>query len=283
MQRKKHLILGLIFWLWGLVGLLPAGAAPVGTFTLVEGQVDLLRAGKLPATPARVQDPVAVGDVVRTKSLSRAQIRFVDHTVLSIAPESRVTIEEYLFDGAKGERQATLQILRGLVHTAVEKVFPREEPDFVIKTHTAVLGVRGTRWYTKLLPLSTDVYTEEGQLEVRNLLPEIIGVQVLQPLQFSRVSQFLPPTLPLPITPQDLKHLEEQMKTGLGAGAQSNGGPGGTQGPPLAGQYFGAFALMEELSSGMFVPPRIGIPPLPPEEPPPPSPRNQGYRLIYRP
>ncbi len=183
MLKNSFLSVSLLLICVVALGVPVAQAAPVGTFLQVEGRVDILKGGKLPATAVKVQDAVDVGDVVRTKSMSRAQIKFVDDTVLTMAPESRVTIEKYMFDGAKGERQAVLEVLRGLVHTAVEKVYPKTEPDFIMKTHTAVLGVRGTRWYTKLLPNGTDVYTEGSKLEVKSIFPEIPGVQVLGDLQ----------------------------------------------------------------------------------------------------
>jgi hypothetical protein len=277
----KHAFLLVSLLLICLVGLgvSAAQADPVGTFLQVEGRVDLLKGGKLPATEVKVQDPVEVGDVVRTKSLSRAQIKFVDATVLTIAPESRVTIEEYMFDEAKGERQAVLGVLRGLVHTAVEKIYPTPEPDFIIKTHTAVLGVRGTRWYTKLLPTATDVYTEGSKLEVKSIFPEIPGVQTMKDLQYVQVGWFMPPTMAMNITKQDLMPLEQQMKFGVGASGETDPGPDQlAKRPkvPLAPKYAGEPNLIENLGSGAYVPPRIASPPYiapPPPPAPPPCPK----------
>jgi len=200
-------------------------AAVVGRFVLVEGRVDLLKGGKLPLVPAQVQAGLEQGDVVRTKSDSRAQIQFVDETVLTIAPSSRVAIEDYVFDAAKGKRSAVIEIFRGLVQTVVKKIYRMEEPDFVVKTTTAALGVRGTKWYTQILPSATDVYTEEAGevtqlnykpspnagLEVKNRFPEITGKVVLKAMQFTRVGLELAPTVPVNITKEDLKYLQAQI------------------------------------------------------------------------
>jgi hypothetical protein len=75
-----------------------AQADAVGRLTQVEGRVDILRGGQLPATPVKVDDGVQTGDVLRTKSLSKAQITFIDNSTLTISPESRVSIEAYMFD-----------------------------------------------------------------------------------------------------------------------------------------------------------------------------------------
>ena len=42
-----------------------------GRLTQVEGRVDILRGGKLPAIPVKLNDGVQVGDVLRTKSSPR--------------------------------------------------------------------------------------------------------------------------------------------------------------------------------------------------------------------
>jgi hypothetical protein len=114
-----------------------AQADVVGRLTQVEGRVDLMKGGQPPATPVKVNEGVQTGDVLRTKSQSKAQITFIDRTTLAIAPESRVAIEAYMFDPAKKKRNAVLQLFRGLAHLVVSKVYKVVKPDFVVKTHTA--------------------------------------------------------------------------------------------------------------------------------------------------
>lgn len=185
-----------------------AGAAEVGRFIQVEGNVDLLKAGKLPTIPVKADDMVQPGDVIRTKSGSRAQIKFIDDSLLTIAPGSRVAIEEFLYNEAKAQRRAVLQVYRGLVETVVNKILQREEPDFIMKTHTALLGVRGTHWYTLLRPTVTEVYTANTKLGVRNLYAEVPGEVILGKRMATFVAQNLPPTVPMPITQEVLNNLK---------------------------------------------------------------------------
>lgn len=100
MPRKAVRII-ILFTLFELLFFLPAQAAEVGRFAEVEGRVDSLKKGELPAVAAQSGEPLAMGDVVRTKSGARAVIRFVDDTLLTIAPESRIIIQEFLFDSQK--------------------------------------------------------------------------------------------------------------------------------------------------------------------------------------
>lgn len=212
-----------------------AAADVVGRFTQVEGQVDLLKQGKLPAAPAKVADGVEPGDVVRTKSKSKAQVKFVDDTTITLAPESRVAVADYMYDGARGQRRAVLRLFRGLVHTAVTRLLKVQEPDFIMETHTAVMGVRGTNWYSLLMPNFTSIYLVDGLLEAKSNNPKIPAVLLLEALHFTQVMMGMQPQLPKPITPAMLELLQRMMDTGIRDGALLGGAlhiGGGTQGLP---------------------------------------------------
>jgi hypothetical protein len=213
MTRKFVLILCAMCAL--LLGLaLTAQAAPVGRFLMLEGQVDLLKQGKLPAKAAKLTDPVEPGDVIRTKSKSRAQVLFIDDTVLTLAPETRVAVADYLYDGSKGMRRALLQVFRGLVHTLVKRVLELQQPDFLMQTHTAGLGVRGTEWYTLILPNSTNVYNLAGLLEVSSSNRRIPGSLLLAALKYCEVRRDQAPVPARDLTPELLTLLRKMMFTG---------------------------------------------------------------------
>jgi hypothetical protein len=212
---------------------LPQGvlAEPVGTLTQVEGRVDLLKGGKLPATLAKVGDGVEQGDVVRTKSLSKAQITFKDNSLLTISPESRIGIEEYMFDAAKGKRSALLQLFQGMVLTAVSKIYQTEKPDFVVKTHTAIMGIRGTEVGIRLAPNSSSFLNFQGVTRVSSAFPEVPGSVDLKAMEGTEVTRGLPPTLPYEIGPEDrklfMRHFDIAnlitLKQGADAGSKASG------------------------------------------------------------
>jgi len=214
MPQKAWLAL-LMLILLALAAPLAAQAAEVGRFTMVTGQVDLLRQGKIPGVPARVQDGVEPGDVVRTKSKSKAQLKMVDDTVITLAPESRLAVADFSYDAARGERRAALKIFRGLVHTLVTRLINVEEANFLMETHTAGLGVRGTEWYTLLAPAFTSVYLVQGRLDVRSNLPTLPAVLSLGPRQFTQVPLGRQPRLPQPLTPALLQMLQRLMEIGV--------------------------------------------------------------------
>ncbi len=220
----NYLIGALLVWLLALpVG---AQAAAVGRFTKVEGEVDLLKQGKLPALPVKLQDSVEPGDIIRTKSQARAQVTFVDDTSMSLSPGSRVAIESYMYDAEKKQRNGVVQIFYGMVYTVVGRILQTEKPDILLKTHTAVMGVRGTKWYAVLHPIATDVLNESGKVCAKNAFAEVTGEVCLKDMEFTRVAWNMPPTVPAAATKDDLLLLQRQLSTGLKGGLSGAGTPG---------------------------------------------------------
>lgn len=216
-------------------------AEVVGRLTQVEGRVELLKGGKLPATEAKAQDGVEPGDVLRTKSLSKAQITFLDNTTVTISPEARIAIEEYMFDPAKGKRSAVLELFQGLAHFVVSQVYKLQEPDFIVKTHTAAMGVRGTDVGIRLSPNDTTFLNFQGLVRVANIFPEVgdtfkraektafafgNAFVDLNSMQGSVVARGLPPTLPFTLTDQDRQLFDQGMLYGPLGRRAANAFPG---------------------------------------------------------
>jgi len=220
-MRQKIRLFVIILTLATLMVPLTAHGAVVGRFTLVTGQVDLLKQGKIPAIPAKPQDEVEIGDVVRTKSKAKAQLTMVDDSVITLAPDTRLAIADYQYNPDRGDRRAVVRLFRGLVHTVVNRIIKTEELDFIMETHTATIGVRGTNWHTLLGPNYTLTALGSGALFVK---PTVSGVQgiLLHSMQFIQVPK---PFLPQVLTPDILRMLERLMDTGLTDGGSGFGLP----------------------------------------------------------
>jgi hypothetical protein len=218
-MRQRIRFLVIILTLTALVAPLSAHAAVVGRFTLLTGQVDLLKQGKLPAVAAKVQDGVEPGDIVRTKAKAKAQITMVDDSVITLAPESRLAIADYQYNPAQDSRRAVVRLFRGLVHTVVNRVIKTETPDFIVETHTAVVGVRGTNFYTLVGPNFTATYLTHGALGVSSNLSSLPAIVLLHSMQFTQISRGQPPFLGQTLTQDMVGMLGRLMDTGLtGAG-----------------------------------------------------------------
>jgi hypothetical protein len=220
-MRQKIRLGVIILTLVMLVLPVTAQAAPVGHFSLVTGQVELLKQGKVPAIPVKIQDGVEIGDVVRTKSKAKAQLTMVDNSVITMAPDSRLAIADYQYKPATEERRAVMRVFRGLIHAVVNRVIKTEEPDFIMETHTATIGVRGTDWYTLLGPNFTLTALLHGALFVA---PDTIGARglLLHSMQFIHIPK---PFTAQTLTPDMLRLLERLMDTGLSGGGLDFGVP----------------------------------------------------------
>jgi len=203
------------------------GAEGIGKFSSIEGSVDSLRDGKLPAVPAKVGDLVFEKDVIRTKSASRAEIGFKDGNILRIAQRSRINISEYM-TGEHNSREI-LQLQRGKVEAIVDKnnakriSVSKDAQFFEIRTPNAVAGVRGTDFFVSSDMNVTVVLVKDGNVCVRNTNnPQ--KVLCLPPAYITTVAGENPPTEMRPATDADIKWFEIDM------GSEFNPSPlGGTK------------------------------------------------------
>jgi hypothetical protein len=270
-----------------------AGAEVVGRVTQLEGRVDLLKGGKLPAVALKVNDTVEPGDVVRTKSLSKAQITFIDESLLTLSQEARIAIEAFKFEPVQGKRHAVLEIFQGLALAVVNKILKAEEPDFIIKTQTAVVGVRGTEIGMRNQPNSSTILNFKGRTQVGNISPKVSRLFLkafkvafakgfwnngssrwvfLNDMQGTTVARDLPPTAPFGITPQDQMLFMRQLTTYTLSG--QNKAPGTPAAPtnrgstpPVGFNLPGAQNTVNTLTT-ITVPPKV----LPQVQTPPPPP-----------
>lgn len=123
----------------------PAQAGPIGRITHVEGRVDITTPGQI-ARPVHLGFSVQVGDIIRTKSRSKAEITFMDATVMRLAQKSRVEISDYMI--GKRKRRGVIRLFRGKIRSVVSKFLRMtsfsSRNRYEVHTPTAVAGVRGT-------------------------------------------------------------------------------------------------------------------------------------------
>ena len=212
-----------------------AGPADVGYISKIEGKADITRAGSAQAVPARQGDKVFVGDVVRTKPGSKAELTFNDKTVVRLAPETRIKVDEYLFNPEGGRKKASLYLfrgkVRGVVSTFKKKVIPVSisESTFNIQTPTAIAGVRGTDLFVFYLRGTTGVVFNDGLGFVYN--PRLPG-QVVD-IRAGQSTFILHPAAP-PLPPKrslNIEFLKHSSDTAI-----ENGGENGTNGETEGGE-----------------------------------------------
>ncbi|MBL7072070.1 MAG: FecR domain-containing protein [Candidatus Omnitrophica bacterium] len=161
---KKCMTLGLFFVLTPSI----VFAAGVGKFTALEGRVDVRRPGEAQARPLIEGDVVASGDVIRTKSLSKAEIRFNDNTVMRLAESTRVEITEYSLDNFDFRKNAVINLQRGKIRVIVEEEKTVDSENFIVNTPNASSRVKGSDGFFFYHKSATGILVNSGTFSVMN-------------------------------------------------------------------------------------------------------------------
>lgn len=133
----------------GLAGALALGlltdAGPVAAQTAVGEAVVVVRdvTGDLGGTvrALAVDNPVHQDELVTTRAESATEITFQDGTHLSLGPDSRLTLDEFVYDPASQTGALAIDLSVGVLRFVSGAM---QEDGVVITTPVATIGIRGT-------------------------------------------------------------------------------------------------------------------------------------------
>ncbi len=143
-----------------------AYCADIGRVAYTEGRVDLIRVGTEQAVPAIEGDLVFVGDSVRTKSNSKAEVSFNDKSLIRLAQNTRVDLKDYQLTEDNKRKTATVLIERGKARTIIAKMADLAE--FNIHTPNAQGKVKGSDVTAFYQAGSSGMLVTEGNLSICN-------------------------------------------------------------------------------------------------------------------
>lgn len=125
-----------------------ADADGIGKFRNVTGESFVVRDGA--RLKAEVGGLVQQKDVIETEADGSVGITFNDNTVFSTGPNSRVSMEEFNFNPVTLKGSFLAKLGRGTL-SVVSGDIARGSPSAMrIKTPSAILGVRGTRFLVRV-------------------------------------------------------------------------------------------------------------------------------------
>ena len=119
----------------------------LGFIKAVSGEASVISIkGTLTVQPGM---PVHLGDKLKTGSDGSLGLTFKDNTVISLGPDTEITVDEYLYTPAKDKLKLSLSLIQGTLHY-LSGVIAKLKPEAVsVKTSTGIIGVRGTRFLAK--------------------------------------------------------------------------------------------------------------------------------------
>ena len=114
-----------------------------------------------------VNDQIFKQEIIETNSVSSTQILFMDETVLSIGPDSRLIMDEMVYDPNSNTGKFVVTASRGLF-TFITGSLASES--YEINTPTATIGVRGTKFdlFVSRKGAST-VILRSGAVDMKNI------------------------------------------------------------------------------------------------------------------
>jgi FecR-like protein len=136
------------------------GKDGIGFYTAVLGQASVTHPGEARVLPVKLHDEVLFKDVIQTQNESRARALFQDDSMLTVGENSRVEIDEYIYNQDVNVRRAIVKLMQGQVRALVSKVFKANGSRFEIHTPSAVAAARGT-YFT--------VWVKNGQSGIINI------------------------------------------------------------------------------------------------------------------
>jgi hypothetical protein len=125
-----------------------ADSDPVGYVKIAHGKAYV--STRQIAVDARPGTPLYQGSTLKTASDGSLGVTLKDNTVMSLGPDTEVSIDDYLYKPAQDRLKLVARIAKGTLHY-LSGVIAKLKPEAVsINTPTGVIGVRGTRFAVKV-------------------------------------------------------------------------------------------------------------------------------------
>ena len=125
----------------------------IGYIHKVQGTAYVIHFGEKIAYQLKKNNPLFVSDTLITDRKSRLSAVMKDKSVLALAPMAKLTItkSEYSRTLFRSKRSSVMNLVWGSARFIVKKISGKS--DFVVKTKTAVCGVRSTDFAVSVAPV----------------------------------------------------------------------------------------------------------------------------------
>lgn len=120
------------------------GKKTVGRVLLAKGKVVALRTTK--KIPLKRRSNLFIKDVINVSAGSTAQLRMIDHAIISLTEKSRLRIDQYRFNNNRSTDSAIMTLLAGGFRTITGVIGKANKKAYRMKTPLATLGIRGTNY-----------------------------------------------------------------------------------------------------------------------------------------
>ena len=195
----------------------PGRGLPVGKVLLVQGRVVIMHADMERGYLARKDLLLYKGDKIVTQERSRIRYRLNDESILTLASNTKMTIDQSIYDRTKKSRFSFLGLNLGKARFWVRKLANLRRSEFKVRTPTAILGVRGSDFIVKATPNRTEITAldiEKMSLEVLSLsFPEADPLSV-RDFERTIVEEGILPSPVERVAPEEIERLKRGFVIG---------------------------------------------------------------------
>ena len=160
--------------------------------------------------PLGVNSEVNESDVLLTDASGRMRVLFADDSSVSLAPNTRLSLTEFVMEGEKPTFKAHLG--QGLMRAITGKIVEANPSGFTLSTPEAAVGIRGTILSVRSERGVTTVYVENTLRKVY-----VNGINVPGGQKITIPGELTPQ----PITPENRRSLGRELAFAGGAGVAS--------------------------------------------------------------
>lgn len=145
------------------------------------------------------EDAVYWRELIETGQESAAELQFVDGTMLSVGPEARVVLDEFVYGGPAGTNRMVLTVTKGISRFITGRM---DKAAYEIRAPGAIIGVRGTDFTLYVDPEqgTTTVFVHHGEVAFKRSDGGGEAV-ILRPGEASRVTAREPAAITPPSPP----------------------------------------------------------------------------------
>jgi len=115
-----------------------------GVTAAVRGRVELaVRSGEV-GRLIKSGEPVFLGNAIKSGPDAGLQLLLLDQTTFTIGPDSEITIDEFVYDPARGAGKVGASVAKGVFRFVTGKVAQNDPANMVVKLPVGTIGIRGT-------------------------------------------------------------------------------------------------------------------------------------------
>lgn len=230
----------------------------IGRVVTLDGEATALRAdGTVVALSGGT--PIGQGDVIATGSGAALAIEFVDGTSISLGADSRLVIDEFVYDPGGTDNAAAFDMVQGIFAYVSGEVAHSETGGTVLATPVATIGIRGTTLALRVLAVGLDsliaLLPDEdggvGSVTVSTLAASIVLDQANEATLVS--SEILAPSQPFALSEAQLADLFGTVLSALGLTPGDD--TGNDDAPDGNGRSDDGSAGLDEGAVGLTAPP----------------------------